>query len=308
MSLVELKRDFVRSGKVRDIYALGADRLLLVASDRISAFDVVLPTPIPDKGRVLTGISRFWFAQTARAGIVANHLLSTDVGQLPADYAAAADDLRGRSMLCRRASVLPVEMIVRGYLAGSGWKDYQRTGAVCGIPLPSGLRESDRLPEPLFTPSTKAETGHDENISFDEMVALVGPTLASRARELTLALYRFAAARAEPAGIILADTKFELGLLPDGDLILIDEVLTPDSSRFWDATTYQPGRSQDSFDKQFVRDWLETQPWDKTPPGPELPPDVVQGTQRRYVEAYERITGGSFADYLATDRVSGESA
>ncbi len=209
-------------------------------------------------------------------------------------------------MICRRAQVMPVELIVRGYLAGSGWKDYQRTGAVCGIPLPDGMRESERLPEPLFTPSTKAEVGHDENISFDQMAALVGGTLAERARDLALSLYRFAAARAEPAGIILADTKFEFGTLPGGDLILIDEVLTPDSSRFWDASSYEPGRSQDSYDKQFVRDWLEAQPWDKTPPGPELPADVVDGTRSRYVEAFERITGGSFADYLANDRLAGD--
>ncbi|HWH37761.1 MAG TPA: phosphoribosylaminoimidazolesuccinocarboxamide synthase [Candidatus Limnocylindrales bacterium] len=308
MPLAELVPGYVRSGKVRDIYALDEQRLLLVASDRISAFDVVLPTPIPDKGRVLTGLARYWFAQTAAAGLMDNHLLATAVAALPAGYAdeAAADELRGRMMVCRRAEVLPVELIVRGYLAGSGWKDYRRSGAVCGIPLPDGLRESDRLPEPLFTPSTKAETGHDENISFDQMVALVGAELAERCRDLALALYRFAAERAEPAGIILADTKFEFGLLPDGRLILIDEVLTPDSSRFWDGSDYEPGRAQASYDKQFVRDWLEAQPWDKTPPGPELPPDVVAGTRARYVEAFERITGGSFDDYLAHDRVAGE--
>jgi phosphoribosylaminoimidazole-succinocarboxamide synthase len=230
-----------------------------------------------------------------------NHLLSRDVRDLPDEYAEAADELRGRSMICRRADVLPVELIVRGYLAGSGWKDYQRSGAVCGIPLPAGLRESDRLPEPLFTPSTKAEVGHDENISFEQMVVLVGAPLAEKARDLALALYRFAAARAEPAGIIVADTKFEFGTLPSGELILIDEVLTPDSSRFWDAADYEPGRSQASHDKQFVRDWLEAQPWDKTPPGPELPPEVVAGTRQRYVEAFERITGGSFARYLEED-------
>lgn len=307
MPLAELVPGFVRSGKVRDIYALDDARLLLVASDRISAFDVVLPTAIPDKGRVLTGLARYWFRETASAGIVANHLLSTDPADLPGDYGAAADELRGRSMICRRASVLPVELIVRGYLAGSGWKDYQRTGAVCNITLPEGLRESEPLPEPLFTPSTKAEVGHDQNISFDEMVALVGPALAEQAREISLALYRFAAARAEAVGIIVADTKFELGTLPDGSLILIDEVLTPDSSRFWDAATYAPGRGQDSFDKQFVRDWLETQVWDKTPPGPELPAEVIAGTQARYVEAFERISGGSFVDYLAGDRLAGDA-
>ena len=304
MPLAELIPGFVRSGKVRDIYALDDARLLLVASDRISAFDVVLPTAIPDKGRVLTGISRHWFAQTARAEIMPNHLLSVDVRALPSDYADAADELRGRSMICRRAEVLPVELIVRGYLAGSGWKDYGRTGAVCGIPLPAGLRESDRLPEPIFTPSTKAEVGHDQNISFDEMTALVGPARAEEARSKALALYAFAASRAEPAGIILADTKFEFGLLPSGEMILIDEVLTPDSSRFWDASTYKPGRAQDSFDKQFVRDWLETQDWDKTYPGPELPDEVVAGTRQRYVEAFERITGASFEAYLRDDTLA----
>jgi phosphoribosylaminoimidazole-succinocarboxamide synthase len=307
MSLTELTPGFVRSGKVRDLYALDGDRLLLVASDRISAFDVVLPTPIPGKGRVLTGLARYWFAETARAGIMPNHLLSTDVGQLPPDFSPAAAELRGRSMICRRARVLPVELIVRGYLAGSGWKDYQATGAVCGIALPAGLRESERLPEPLFTPSTKADEGHDENISFDAMVELVGGPLAERARELAVDLYRFAAARAEQAGIIVADTKFEFGTTDDGTLLLIDEVLTPDSSRFWDGATYEQGRSQASFDKQYVRDWLEGQPWDKAPPGPQLPAEVVDGTQRRYVEAFERITADSFADYLATDRLSAEA-
>jgi phosphoribosylaminoimidazole-succinocarboxamide synthase len=308
MPLAELVPGFVRSGKVRDIFALDDARLLLVASDRISAFDVVLPTPIPNKGRVLTGLARYWFRETERAGIMPNHLLSTDPADLPDDYAAEADELRGRSMIARRAEVLPVELIVRGYLAGSGWKDYGRTGAVCGIPLPDGLRESDRLPEPLFTPSTKAEVGHDENISFDQMVSLVGSEPAERARDLALSLYKFAAARAEKAGIIVADTKFEFGTLPSGELILIDEVLTPDSSRFWDMATYEPGRSQDSYDKQFVRDWLEAQPWDKTPPGPELPADVVAGTQRRYVDAFDLITGGSFNDYLANDRLAGDQS
>ena len=308
MLLVDTAPGFVRSGKVRDIYALDDARLLLVASDRISAFDVVLPTPIPDKGRMLTGLARYWFRETERAGIMPNHLLSTEVRDLPDAYADSADELRGRSMICRRAAVLPVELIVRGYLAGSGWKDYQRTGGVCGIGLPEGLRESDRLPAPVFTPSTKADVGHDENISFEEMAALVGKSMAARARDLALALYLFAASRAEAAGIILADTKFEFGTLPSGELILIDEVLTPDSSRFWDASVYEPGRSQASYDKQFVRDWLEAQPWDKTAPGPELPAAVVEGTRQRYVEAFERITGGSFADYLAHDRLPGEAA
>jgi phosphoribosylaminoimidazole-succinocarboxamide synthase len=308
MPLAETAPGYVRSGKVRDLYALDEDRLLLVASDRISAFDVVLPTLIPDKGRVLTGLARYWFRETEAAGMMPNHLLGTDVTGLPAGFADGADELRGRSMICRRARPLPVELIVRGYLSGSGWKDYQRTGAVSGLPLPAGLRESERLPEPLFTPSTKAEEGHDENIDFDAMVGLVGPEVAERARDLALAIYRFAAARTEAAGIIVADTKFEFGLTGEGDLLLIDEVLTPDSSRFWDASAYEPGRGQASYDKQFVRDWLEKQPWDKTPPGPELPDDVVSGTRARYVEAFERITGGSFADYLSHDRLAGDAA
>lgn len=308
MPLAETVPGYVRSGKVRDIYALDDERLLLVASDRISAFDVVLPTLIPDKGRVLTGLARYWFREIGAAGILPNHLLSTDVADLPAHFAGAAGELRGRIMICRRAQPLPVELIVRGYIAGSGWKDYQASGAVCGITLPGGLLESERLPEPLFTPSTKAEQGHDENIDFQEMVALVGADVAERARDLSLAIYRFAAARAEAAGIIVADTKFELGLTDAGELILIDEVLTPDSSRFWDAADYAPGRAQASYDKQYVRDWLSAQPWDRTPPGPELPHDVVDGTRARYVEAFERITGGAFADYLAHDRLAGDAA
>ncbi len=306
--LGEVTTRFLRSGKVRDLYALDDDRLLLVASDRISAFDVVLPTPVPDKGRVLTGLSRYWFAETGAAGVVPNHLLGTDPADLPPGFHDAADELRGRMMICRRARPLPVEIIVRGYLAGSGWKDYRATGSVCGISLPPGLRESDRFPEPLFTPSTKAEVGHDENIDFDGMVRLVGADVAERARAIALALYRFGAQRTEATGILLADTKFELGLWqPDEsaapELILIDEVMTPDSSRFWDATTYEPGRPQASFDKQFVRDWLDAQPWDKTTPGPDLPPEVVEGTRARYVEAFERITAASFERYLREDRI-----
>ena len=272
MSIAE---GFVRSGKVRDLYRVDAGRLLLVASDRLSAFDVVLPTLIPDKGRVLTGLSRHWFAATA--GIVPNHLLDVDPTSLPAAFAAEASALRGRSMICRPARVLPIEVIVRGYLSGSGWKDYLASGAVCGTPLPSGLRESDRLPEPLFTPSTKAEGGaHDENIGFDDAVALIGGPLAERVRDLALQLYRFGVARADVAGIILADTKFEFGLAEDdGALLLIDEVLTPDSSRFWDAATYAPGGPQPSYDKQFVRDWLEASGWEKTAPGPDLPAEIV---------------------------------
>ena len=302
-----LAEAFVRSGKVRDLYDLPDDRLLLVASDRISAFDVVLPTAIPDKGRVLTGLSRFWFDQTA--SIVPNHLLSTDPAHLPASLEASADELRGRMMVCRRARVLPTEVIVRGYVAGSGWKEYRATGAICGIPLPAGLREGDRLPEPIFTPSTKADVGHDENITFDEVVDLVGPELAEEVRAVALRLYRHATAVAEPAGILIADTKFELGLVDgdadDGDrLVLVDEVLTPDSSRFWDVETWQPGGPQPSFDKQFVRDWLERQPWPKTYPGPELPPHVAAGTRERYVTAFERITGASFGRYLEDDVIA----
>jgi phosphoribosylaminoimidazole-succinocarboxamide synthase len=295
---------FVRSGKVRDLYTIGEDRLLLVASDRLSAFDVVLPTPITDKGRVLTGLSRFWFAQTR--DIIANHLVSTDPADLPADLTdgdpAVLADLRGRMMLGRRAEVLPVECVVRGYLSGSGWKEYQAGGTVCGIELPRGLRESDRLPEPVFTPAWKAPAGqHDENIPMGRVAELVGHRLANMVMIASLALYARGAIICEQAGIILADTKYEFGVLPDGGLILIDEVMTPDSSRFWDAAQYEPGRAQASFDKQFVRDWLEQQPWTKTAPGPELPDDVVAGTRGRYVEAFERITGASFARYLQED-------
>jgi phosphoribosylaminoimidazole-succinocarboxamide synthase len=302
---------FIRSGKVRDLYDLGPERMLLVASDRISAFDVVLPTPIPDKGRVLTGLSRYWFAETA--DIVPNHLLSTDVADLPAEWtddAAALAEMRGRLMIGRRAQPLPIEVIVRGYLSGTGWKDYRATGAVCGIPLPSGLRESDRLPQPLFTPSTKEEVGtHDRNIDLDETAELLGGgargrSLAERVRIAALSLYRHGAARAESAGIILADTKFEFGLLPNGDLILIDEVMTPDSTRFWEAAAYAPGRPQASYDKQYVRDWLESSGWDKRPPAPDLPAEVVDGTRRRYIEAFERLTGGRFVRYLEEDVIA----
>jgi phosphoribosylaminoimidazole-succinocarboxamide synthase len=287
---------YLRSGKVRDLYALADGRLALVASDRISAFDVVLPTEIPDKGRVLTGLSRFWFTETA--GIVPNHLLPTDID--------LSDDLRGRVMVCRRTEVVPIEAVVRGYLAGSGWKEYRAAGTVCGIPLPVGLCESDCLPAPIFTPATKAEQGeHDQNIEFDAVVGLVGGDVAEKIRSLALRLYDHATGVAAGSGIVLADTKFEFGIEPaSGELLLIDEVLTPDSSRFWDAATYEPGRSQASFDKQFVRDWLETQPWGKTAPGPELPDDVVDGTRARYIEAYERITGGSFVRYLQEDLIA----
>jgi len=294
----------IRSGKVRDLYEVG-ERLLLVASDRLSAFDVVLPTPIPDKGRVLTGVSRYWFGQTA--DIIPNHLLGTSPADLPAGFTdeAGLRELRGRMMLCRRAQVLPVEVIVRGYVSGSGWKDYKRSGAICGIKLPEGLCESDRLPEPIFTPSTKAEVGHDENIGFDAMVELVGAELSERVRDIALRLYARGAAIAEKSGILLADTKFELGTaLDSGELLLIDEVMTPDSSRFWDAAEYEPGRAQASFDKQPVRDWLETQPWDKTYPGPELPAEIVADTRQRYVAAFERITGAAFDRYLQEDVIA----
>ncbi len=320
MSLANL---FVRSGKVRDLYRLGDDRLLIVASDRLSAFDVVLPTPIPDKGKVLTGLSRFWFAETE--GIVDNHLIATEPAELPAalrravvrpsdnsrdDDETAAEALRGRMMLCREVDILPVEIIVRGYLAGSGWKAYQATGELCGIRLPDGLRESERLPAPIFTPSTKADLGaHDENIDFDSMVERLGAdppaaALAERVREVALRLYGYAAAVTERVGIILADTKFEFGTDARGRLVLADEVLTPDSSRFWDAAAYEPGHAQPSYDKQFVRDWLEGQAWDKAPPGPELPAEIVAGTRERYVAAYERITGASFDRYLAEDSIA----
>ena len=298
---------FVRSGKVRDLYRVGADRLLLVASDRLSAFDVVLPTPIPDKGRVLTGLSRFWFRETA--SLVPNHLVSTDPADVPievtGDDPAVLGDLRGRMMLGQLAEVLPVECVVRGYLSGSGWKEYGATGAVCGVALPAGLRESDRLPEPVFTPAWKAPQGtHDENIPFDRVVELIGADRAARVRDLSLALYRHGVAVCARAGIILADTKYEFGVLPSGELLLIDEVMTPDSSRFWDAADYEPGRAQASYDKQFVRDWLLAQPWNQTAPGPELPPEVVAGTRARYVEAFERITGASFARYLQEDVIA----
>jgi phosphoribosylaminoimidazole-succinocarboxamide synthase len=303
---LEGAQGFMRSGKVRDLFDL-EDRLLLVASDRLSAFDVVLPTPIPDKGRVLTGLSRFWFAQTG--DIVSNHLLGTSPNDLPADFTDAAGkaELKGRMMLCRKANVLPVEIIVRGYVAGSGWKDYKRTGAICGIQLPAGLRESDRLPQPIFTPSTKAEVGHDQNIGFDAMAELVGGAVAEQVRDVALRLYRRGAEVAEKAGILVADTKFELGTvtgLHGDELILIDEVMTPDSSRFWDVEDYEPGRAQDSFDKQPVRDWLERQPWGKTYPGPELPPEIVADTRRRYIAAFERITGASFDRYLQEDVIA----
>jgi phosphoribosylaminoimidazole-succinocarboxamide synthase len=276
---------FLNRGKVRDLYEVG-DRLLIVATDRLSAFDVVLPTPIPDKGRVLTQLSLFWF--DLLRDVLPNHVItSTD---FPPELDAYRAQLEGRSMLCRRTKPLPIECVVRGYLSGSGWKDYRATGKVCDIDLPAGLRESDRLPEAIFTPSTKATTGHDENISFDQAAATIGGELAERVRAVSLEIYRRAVAYAEPRGIILADTKFEFGLVED-QLIWIDEALTPDSSRFWPAEGYQPGRAQPSFDKQYVRDHLERIGWNKQPPGPELPPDVVAATRDKYREAYRKLTG-----------------
>src|SRR5437588_35201 len=277
----------VGSGKVRELYALDDERLLLVASDRISTFDVVLPTEIPDKGRVLTGLSGFWFARTRE--LCANHLLA-----LRGD---------GRSMDCRRLEMLPIECVVRGYLVGSGWKDYRATGSVCGHELPAGLEEGSRLPEPIFTPATKATTGHDENIDRDRALELMDASRFDEVERVSLALYDFAAAYALERGIIIADTKFEFGVDDEGTLVLADEAFTPDSSRFWPADEYRPGEAQPSFDKQFVRDYCEALGWDKTAPGPELPEDVVSGTRARYVEAFERLTEIPFDDYVADPRV-----
>jgi phosphoribosylaminoimidazole-succinocarboxamide synthase len=274
-----------RRGKVRDIYDLG-DRLVIVATDRISAFDWVLPTAIPDKGRVLTGLTLFWLKYLQ----VSNHLLSTDVGDLPAPFAAQADVLAGRTMLVRKTEVVAIECVVRGYLAGSGWKEYRRDQKVCGIALPPGLRESEQLPEPIFTPATKEETGHDINIAWNKMVQITGSPVAEELRRRSLEIYRRAAAYARSRGILIADTKFEWGKLPDHELILIDEVLTPDSSRFWPLDQYEPGRSPPSFDKQFIRDWLEASGWDKNSSPPEIPPDVVERTRAKYLEAFEQLT------------------
>ena len=284
---MSLEGTHVGSGKVRELYALEDGTLALTASDRISTFDVVLSTPIPDKGKVLTGLSAFWFARTK--AVVPNHLLRL------------GDD--GRTMICRSLEMLPVECVVRGYLAGSGWKDYRETGALCGHVLPDGLEESARLPEPIFTPATKAVEGHDENIDEERAAALCGEDRYNAAREASLALYRFASEHAEARGIMLADTKFEFGVAADGSVVLGDEALTPDSSRFWPASEYVPGRPQPSFDKQFVRDWCERMGWDKAAPGPELPDDIVAGTRARYVEAFERLTEISFVEYLANPEV-----
>jgi phosphoribosylaminoimidazole-succinocarboxamide synthase len=275
----------IARGKVRDIYDLG-EELLIVATDRLSAFDVVMPTPIPDKGRVLTQLSLFWFSLLHN--IIPNHVISST--NFPAPFDAFGSDLAGRSMVVRKTQPLPIECVVRGYISGSGWKDYKATGKICGISLPAGLKESDRLPEPIFTPASKAATGHDENISFEQASTLVGKDLAERVRTVSLEIYRQAAAYAEPRGVILADTKFEFGMHRD-ELIWIDEALTPDSSRFWPAAQYKPGGPQPSFDKQFVRDYLESIHWPKTPPGPELPAEVVAGTRSKYREAYRILAG-----------------
>jgi len=278
----------VRRGKVSDVYDFG-DRLLIVATDRISAFDWVLPTGIPDKGRVLTQMSEMWLARLSTS----NHLLSMSPDAVPLPAGADGDALAGRSMVVRKTRVFPVECVARGYLSGSGWKEYQKQGSVCGIRLPPGLRESDRLPEPIFTPATKEESGHDVNIPFERMSEIVGPAIASALRRRTLAIYAQAAQDAASRGILIADTKFEFGDC-GGEIILIDEVLTPDSSRFWPADRYEPGRAQPSFDKQFVRDWLETTGWDKDSPPPALPDDVVAKTRAKYIEAYERLSGKKF--------------
>lgn len=291
-SLPGLER--VHQGKVRDVYALDPERLLIVATDRLSAFDVVLPDPIPGKGEILTQISNFWFGRTGH--IIENHLLPTPPATVLPD-GVGADDYRLRSIVTRRLRPLPVEAVVRGYIIGSGWKDYQRTGGICGIPLPDGLELADRLPEPIFTPATKAAAGeHDENIDFTTVEKLIGHELADRVRATALALYGEAAEYARGRGIIIADTKFEFGLDDDNQLYLIDEALTPDSSRFWPAETYAPGTSPPSYDKQFVRDYLETLDWDKTAPGPALPAEVIDRTRAKYAEAYERLTGNPIGE------------
>jgi phosphoribosylaminoimidazole-succinocarboxamide synthase len=283
----------VRRGKVRDVYDVediaAQPALLIVATDRISAFDCILPTPIPDKGRILTALSLFWFHKFA--GSVENHLIETDVRKYPAKLAPFADQLRSRSMLVKKASVIPIECVARGYLAGSGWKEYRQTQSVAGHKLPAGLKQCGKLPTPLFSPATKEESGHDINITFEEAAAIVDPQTAAELRDRTLWLYQQAADYARGKGIIIADTKFEFGRLPDGKLILVDEVLTPDSSRFWPAEDFEPGHDQASYDKQYIRNWLEAQPWDKKPPAPALPIEIIEGTRRRYREAYEKLTG-----------------
>jgi phosphoribosylaminoimidazole-succinocarboxamide synthase len=287
--------DLHAQGKVRDVFEAGPD-LLMVATDRISAFDSVLPQPIPGKGQVLTGMSLYWFERTGH--IVPNHVITAAVSEFPSPFDVERDELAGRAMLVKRAEMVPIECVARGYITGSGWKEYRQAGKICGIELPAGLVESERLPEPIFTPATKATTGHDVNISLEETASLVGRGLAERLKEVTLSLYEFAAAHALERGIILADTKFELGFA-GGELILCDEVCTPDSSRFWPADGYEPGHGQPSFDKQFVRDWLDSSGWNHEPPPPDLPREVVGQTAARYIEAYERITGQPFGEYLS---------
>ncbi len=287
----------VARGKVRELYAVDDDHLLLVASDRLSAYDVVLPTAVPDKGAVLTGLSVWWFAELA--DVVPNHLVTARVSEMPAVVQPHAAQMRGRALLCRRLEMVPVECVARGYLTGSGLKDYRSTGGICGAPLPPGLVDGSQLPGPVFTPATKAAVGdHDENVSYEQVVAAVGADLAAELRRITLAVYGRGAALAAERGILLADTKLELGHDRDGVLTLGDEVLTPDSSRFWPADGWAPGRVQPSFDKQYVRDWLDSSGWDRTAPGPELPDDVVERTRAKYVEAYERLTGSSFDSWL----------
>jgi phosphoribosylaminoimidazole-succinocarboxamide synthase len=294
---VELPLQLIAKGKVRDVYEVDEQHVLLVASDRLSAYDVILPTVVPDKGAVLTGLSVWWFEQLA--DLVPHHLVTARISEMPASLHPYADELRGRSMLCRRLDMVAVECVARGYLSGSGLVDYNRSGAVCGVPLPEGLVEGSRLPEPIFTPTTKAPVGeHDLPMTYDEVVAQLGPDLAAEVRDATLAIYTRGAAIAERAGILLADTKVELGHGPGGALTLGDEVLTPDSSRFWPAGSWAPGGPQPSYDKQYVRDWLTEFGWDRTPPGPELPSDVVERTRAKYVEAYEQLTGSSFDSWL----------
>jgi len=281
----------VKRGKVRDIYDLG-DKLVLVASDRISAFDVVMPNGIPYKGVILTQISKFWFEKFA--GTFKNHVISANIREFPEPFKSQPEIFAGRSMLVRKLKVTPIECVVRGYITGSGWKEYQKVGQVCGVSLPKGLKQCDKLPEPIFTPTTKAEVGHDQNITFEETVKMVGEEIATQLRDSTIKLYKLASEYALSRGIIIADTKCEWGLDEAGKLVLVDEVITPDSSRFWPADQYEPGHDQPSFDKQFVRNFLETLSWNKTPPGPTLPDDVVQGSMNRYIEAYEKLTGKKF--------------
>jgi phosphoribosylaminoimidazole-succinocarboxamide synthase len=293
----DLPLELIATGKVRDIYALDDERLLFVTSDRISAYDVVMNEQIPDKGRVLTGMTKFWLE---RASDVPNHLISMSVADLPEEAKPFAEDLNGRFMIVRRLNMMPVEFVVRGYLVGSGWSEYKRNGTIAGMPLPEGLREADKLPQPLFTPATKAVTGHDENISEDAAGEILGEARMAEARDLAIELYKSGADYAAGRGIILADTKFEFGVDPEGKVVLADEVLTPDSSRFWPAEEWKPGTNPPSFDKQYLRDWLSGLDWNKEPPPPTLPEDVITGTRSRYLEAYEKITGQAFDDYLRT--------